>query len=166
MMMHVSAVLLGSVLAFFNFTPLTWPEVDAMIARDFPGTPEISTGQLAELIDCQSEVVILDVREKVEFQVSHIPHALQTPNLAAVRKIVPERSTRVVVYCSVGYRSARMVNRLREIGYAEAVNLKGSIFKWANEGRPVFQGTQPVRGVHPYNKKWGGLLHRDLWSFE
>ena len=165
-MMHVSTVLLSSVLAFFNLTPLTWTEVDAMIARDFPGTPEISTGQLAELMAGQSEVVSLDARSKEEFQASHIRNALYAPNLAAVKKHVPERSTKIVVYCSVGYRSARMVKRLREIGYTEAVNLKGSIFKWANEGRPVFQGPQPVRGVHPYNEKWGVLLRRDLWKYE
>jgi rhodanese-related sulfurtransferase len=165
-MMHVSTVLLSSVLAFFNFTPLTWTEVDALIARNFPSTPEISTGQLAELMAGQGEVVILDAREKEEFQASHIRGALYAPNLEAVQKLVPVRSTKIVVYCSVGYRSARMVKRLREIGYTEAVNLKGSIFKWANEGRPVFQDTHPVMGVHPYNEKWGVLLRRDLWKFE
>jgi rhodanese-related sulfurtransferase len=165
-MIHVSTVLLSSVLAFFNFTPLTWTEVEAMIARDFPATPEISTGQLAELMAGQGEVVVLDAREKKEFQVSHIRGALHTPNLGAVRKQVPERDTRIVVYCSVGYRSAGMVNRLRESGYTDAVNLRGSIFKWANEGRPVFQGTKEVKGVHPYNKKWGVLLRRDLWKYE
>jgi hypothetical protein len=45
-----------------------------------------------------------------------------------------------------------MVKRLGEIGYPEAVNLKGSIFKWANEGRPVFQDSQTVRRVDPYEE--------------
>jgi rhodanese-related sulfurtransferase len=166
MMLHVSAVLLGAALAFFNLEPLTWAEVEAMITRDYPGTPEISTGQLAELMASESKLILLDVRGKEEFQVSHIRNALHAPGLKAVQKQVPERSVKIVVYCSVGYRSAKMVKRLRETGYPEAVNLKGSIFKWANEGRPVFQGSQPVRGVHPYNKKWGALLRRDLWRYE
>jgi rhodanese-related sulfurtransferase len=165
-MMHIPAVLLGSVLAFFNFSPLTWTEVEAMIARDFPYTPEISTGQLAQFMTGQGGVVILDAREKKEYQVSHIQNALHAQSLADVRKIVPAHDTKIVVYCSVGYRSAGMVKRLREIGYTEAVNLKGSIFKWANEGRPVFKGTEEVRGVHPYNKKWGALLNHDLWKYE
>ena len=164
-MMLVPTVLLSSVLAFFNITPLTWAEVEAMIARDFPSTPEISTGQLAQLMTGQGGVVILDAREKKEYQVSHIQNALHAPSLATAEKYVPERGTMIIVYCSVGYRSAGMVKRLREIGYTEAVNLKGSIFKWANEGRPVFKGTEEVRGVHPYNKKWGALLNRDLWKY-
>ena len=37
-------------------------------------------------------------------------------------------------------------------------NLKGSIFKWANEGRPLVQDGKPTHQVHPYNKYWGRLL--------
>ncbi len=41
-------------------------------------------------------------------------------------------------------------------------NLKGSIFQWANEGRPVVRDGEPVREVHPYDAVWGRLLDRDL----
>jgi rhodanese-related sulfurtransferase len=64
----------------------------------------------------------------------------------------------MVVYCSIGYRSARLVEKLREGGFSEAKNLEGSIFQWANEGRPVVQNGEVVEEVHPYNKTWGLLL--------
>jgi 3-mercaptopyruvate sulfurtransferase SseA len=72
--------------------------------------------------------------------------------------------TSVIVYCSVGYRSARLAQRLRARGY-EVSNLEGSIFEWANEDRALYQGDRRVSGVHPYDSTWGRLLERDKWEF-
>ena len=42
-------------------------------------------------------------------------------------------------------------------------NLKGSIFKWANEGRPVVDSSgQAVSKVHPYSAVWGKCLNSEL----
>jgi 3-mercaptopyruvate sulfurtransferase SseA len=63
-----------------------------------------------------------------------------------------------VVYCSVGYRSARVAHWLGGQGYTNVRNLTGSIFQWANEGRPVFRDDRPTNEVHPYDQRWGLLL--------
>jgi hypothetical protein len=42
------------------------------------------------------------------------------------------------------------------------MNLDGSIFQWANEGRAVYRGDVPVQQVHPYGKRWAGLLKEGL----
>ena len=63
-----------------------------------------------------------------------------------------------MTYCSVGYRSGAFAQTLQEAGYSRVENLEGSIFKWANEGRPVFQDGRRVEKVHPYNDAWGKLL--------
>ena len=68
----------------------------------------------------------------------------------------------VVVYCSVGYRSAAMVERLMKLGVKNAFNLEGSIFEWANSGKPVVNDQGMTKGVHPYNDYWGQLLKREL----
>ena len=47
-------------------------------------------------------------------------------------------------------------------GYTEVYNLEGSIFAWANEGRPVYRGKERVQVVHPYDKIWGRLLKKSL----
>jgi hypothetical protein len=70
----------------------------------------------------------------------------------------------IVVYCSVGYRSAEITKRLRDEGY-EASNLRGSIFRWANEGHPVVRGDSTVREVHPYDSTWGELLDPSLRAY-
>jgi hypothetical protein len=42
------------------------------------------------------------------------------------------------------------------------MNLEGSIFQWANEGREVVRGDTSVREVHPYGRRWAGLLKPGL----
>ena len=45
----------------------------------------------------------------------------------------------------------------------EVYNLEGSLFKWANESRPmVDHKDRPTSCVHPYNVVWGKLLHSHL----
>ena len=42
-------------------------------------------------------------------------------------------------------------------------NLEGSLFKWANEGRPMVDSNgQPVTKVHPYNAVFGKFLNKEL----
>ena len=41
-------------------------------------------------------------------------------------------------------------------------NLEGSLFKWANEGRPVYRGSERVQEVHPFDEDWGELLDESL----
>ena len=56
------------------------------------------------------------------------------------------------------YRSSRLAERLRQAGCTNVFNLDGSIFQWANEGRPLERDGRPVNEVHPYNKTFGQLL--------
>jgi hypothetical protein len=64
----------------------------------------------------------------------------------------------VVCYCSVGYRSSRLAVKLNKLGISNAVNLKGSIFKWCNEGRELVDGRgskMQAAKAHPYNTVFG-----------
>ena len=47
-----------------------------------------------------------------------------------------------------------------------AVNVEGSLFRWANEGRPVYRGVEKLEDakVHPYNDTFGKLLDADKRS--
>ena len=64
-----------------------------------------------------------------------------------------------MTYCSAGYRSGKLAERLQAAGYTNVRNLDGSIFKWANERRPLVRGeSEPVTKVHPYSAIWGRLL--------
>ena len=149
--------------------PLDWNVVDAMIAEEFPEVPSVTTDDLGlSLATDTAEVVLLDARDAEEFAVSHLPGAHHVGSDAAAADRLAAAAAPdavVVVYCSVGYRSAALVERLRGSGRANAVNLQGSIFRWAGEGRPVYRGTERVEQVHPYDDNWGTLLPRSLWAY-
>lgn len=105
--------------------------------------------------------VLLDTRAELEFQVSHLPGALrigyQDFDLAKLTGIAKDQC--IVVYCSVGYRSERIGERLLNLGYQKVFNLYGGIFAWKNQGRTVLDGSEmPTQRVHTYNEKWSQWL--------
>lgn len=134
----------------------------ALVHERFPDVRHLSTVELAAwLADPQRpKPVLLDVRTRAEFEVSHIPGARQvdpkTP-AAHLRSTLPSGAP-VVLYCSVGYRSADCGTRLLEAGVTNLLNLEGSLFQWANEGRPLESAGRPATQVHPYSAKFGKLL--------
>ena len=107
--------------------------------------------------------LLLDVRSEEEFAVSHLRGAIRVePGETSFASLPIDRGTPVVVYCSVGYRSAAIVEALRASGVSDVRNLSGGIFAWANEGRPVFKNGEPATTVHPYDQLWGVLLQDEL----
>lgn len=106
---------------------------------------------------------VLDAREWNEFQTSHLEGAtwvgynnLQNRVLASLPKDKP-----VVVYCSVGYRSEKIGEKLEEMGFSNVVNLYGGIFDWVNNGKPIVNAQgESTEQVHAYNKKWGRWLNK------
>ncbi|HEY9846446.1 MAG TPA: rhodanese-like domain-containing protein [Candidatus Caenarcaniphilales bacterium] len=147
---------------------LSWTAIKPLIHLKFPQVSFISTAALAAWLaqpDTQKPV-LLDTRTEAEYAVSH---------LLGAHRIAPDtqdvflelaRDTPIVTYCSVGYRSGLVAVRLQAAGYTQVVNLEGSIFQWANEGRPVYQNDQAVRQVHPYKPFWGHLLDQALHAYQ
>ena len=88
-------------------------------------------------IDRGEPVVLVDVREPVEWQINRIPGATLIP-LADLPRRVNELSTadEVVAYCKVGERSARAVRFLRELGFRKVRNLAGGIDAWIERVDP------------------------------
>jgi len=147
----------------------TWQAVDHMIASNYPDVPTISTDSLAERLstDTASKPLLLDARSPEEYAVSHLrgaqrvnPNAKRYPNLDTLAADQP-----IVVYCSVGYRSAGVAQKLRAQGFTNVSNLTGSLFRWANDGRPVYRDGQRVAAVHPYDASWGTLLADSLHAY-
>ena len=130
--------------------------VQADIDRALPDVPQI--GAEAALT---GDPLILDVRTPEEFAVSHLEGAARVDpetSAAAVLAAHPDAATRpVLLYCSVGWRSSLMADRLRAAG-VDARNLRGGVFGWRNEGRALVRNGQPTGDVHPYDEAWGRLI--------
>ena len=155
--------------------PKDFAEINQVIAEKFPSVPFLTVGDIAAAQGKADTPVLLDYRAKAEYEVSHLAGAIWVADLSAARAAiakvrVSDPKRKVVVYCSVGYRSADLVNQLMNLpdrGYSkELYNLRGSIFQWANEGLPLVKlqvGVEvPATQVHPYNSKWGALLQPQL----
>ncbi len=147
-----------------NADPLA--DIKQTVRTKFPTVTQLSTNDYAAWMKDpnRKKPLLLDARKPEEFSVSHLRYALnvaEEPQIVEVLKGYPKDSP-IVAYCSIGYRSSMLVEKLKSQGYTNVVNLEGSIFQWANEGRPVFQNEQPVTQVHQYDKKWGELLKPEL----
>ena len=143
-----------------------WAETLTMVREQFPTVQHISTEAFAELLNQGEDLTLLDIRELEEYEVSHIKDAEHARNARAALKLLKdtERERKVVVYCSVGYRSSQAAAKLIESGFSNVFNLEGSLFKWANESRPVHRGETQTTEVHPYDKDWGRLLDGKYWQ--
>ena len=144
-----------------------WSMTLKMIRARFPTVARVSTDTLQSWLDespQRENLLLFDVREPEEYAVSHLqdarPAASKDEALKALQGTPSDQ--RIVLYCSVGYRSSELAQFLMKKGFTEVYNLEGSIFAWANEGRPVYRGNELVKVVHPYDRIWGRLLKKSL----
>jgi rhodanese-related sulfurtransferase len=114
------------------------------------------------------KTIVFDVREKNEFDVSHLPQAIQVDPEISNQSFISNYKEQVtgkdiVFYCSVGQRSSVLASRLKsaliEQGATKVYNLKGGVFRWSNEKKELIQGKKPTQFIHPYNLLWGLLLN-------
>ena len=144
----------------------TWDALVQSVRRKFPTVRQLSTQALADWLAATNRPapLLADARAPEEFAVSHLRDAQRLDTVDKVKAVVRSPAQPIVVYCSVGYRSSSLAEKLQAAGFTNVWNLEGSIFAWANEGRPVFRGPtnlQPAQ-VHPYSAKWGQLLDKRL----
>lgn len=163
------SLILGSVLlvvfASAAFSQgIRWTIVNWKVRHDFPKVQRISPKEVAEWLkdSKRDQPVLLDVRTKAEYDVSHIHGAQRVEPGSEASAISLAKDKPVVTYCSVGYRSGAFATRLQEAGYENVQNMSGSIFEWANEGYPVERDGKRVEKVHPYNEEWSKLLKEPL----
>lgn len=116
--------------------------------------PIITAAQLSQT----KSAIILDSRQKVEYSVSHIAGAqwvgYEEFNIKKMRNVA--KNIPIIVYCSVGYRSEKIAEKLLANGYTNVKNLWGGIFDWVNAGQPIINSqNKPTSKVHGYSPTWG-----------
>lgn len=114
---------------------------------------EVSVEDLSK----KEDIILLDAREKEEFEVSHIENAIWVGyndfDIKRVENLPKDKE--VVVYCSVGYRSEKVAEKLEEAGFENVANLYGGIFEWKNKEQNVVNEEGVTEEVHAFDKKWG-----------
>jgi rhodanese-related sulfurtransferase len=95
--------------------------------------------------------LLVDVRDANELSVSMIPGAITRSEYE--KNQARYTAYRIVPYCTVGYRSGRYTQALRERG-VDAFNFEGSIMAWVEAGQPlVTPGGKDTRRVHTWSRQ-------------
>jgi sulfur-carrier protein adenylyltransferase/sulfurtransferase len=110
---------------------------------------ELSSPQVHEALAHQHEagrehqdIVLVDVREKLEWNEGHIPGALHVPRgylELRIEEAIPDKAKTVVLYCATGVRSLIAGVTLQQMGYKNAVSMSGGIEMWKSNGYPYVQ---------------------------
>jgi rhodanese-related sulfurtransferase len=163
------AALAGSGGAAHAYDPEDFVAVERMVARTFPDVRHTSTLDLERLVHAKAPLLLVDVREAAEFRVSRIPGAIRVDPGIWTRSLIAQigeqaRGRTVVLYCSVGVRSAKLAGRsqqaLLDAGAESVVSMMGGIFRWHNELRALENDAGPTADVHPFDERWGRLISR------
>ena len=126
----------------FTLSPLrglAWILVKAWVRRSFSAVPTISTTQLAQnMRESSPAFLLIDTRSAEEYAVSHLPTAVRAQTVEAVEaamlqpKTTPTPAlppyfaissspiTPLSLYCSIGYRSARLGAALQQKGHTRS----------------------------------------------
>lgn len=106
-----------------------------LTTRKFPTVEWMTTKEFAQGLEDPSkpQPIILDARSEAEYAVSHLKNAERIDPNDPQLGVMKSKDMPIVVYCSVGYRSARIAAWLEQAGFTHVYNLEGSIFQWANE---------------------------------
>lgn len=88
-------------------------------------------------------MIILDVREKEEFEAEHIPESILCPlsqfDLQAPGILKNLKNEEVIIMCRTGNRAKMAVNELKkhQASHLTFTPYEGGIVKWKSEGKPV-----------------------------
>ena len=113
-----------------------WHEAGLELAA----VPQITVGELNELIVGRTPLQIIDVRRPAEYASGHVPHALPAPLLSLQGTIPdlrldPAKPTAVI--CAGGYRSSAAASILQQHGFSNLLNVTGGTSAWIAAQYPV-----------------------------
>lgn len=124
----------------------TLADVENELARAHPGVSQIATDDFEALRQSGATVTLIDAREVGEFRTGHIAGATRVDPKVDTERFMQEfadraAGTHVVVYCAVGSRSSRLIDRLQTAlksrGVLGVYNLTGGMMRWQTERRSI-----------------------------
>ena len=158
------------ILTFLSFTFANGQTaLDSLLQKENKESiPYITVEELIK----KKDIVLLDSREKIEFETSHIENATFVGydkfKLKKIKKLLPkDKNEPIVVYCSLGIRSEDVAEKLKKAGYTNVYNLYGGIFEWKNKNNPVINiKGEETENVHTFNEDWSIWLKKGIKIFE
>jgi len=106
-------------------------------------TSAIDADSLFTALQDGAEIALIDPREEGRFGTSHLLLAVNVPLSRLellIGRLIPRRSTRIVLTDDGGDLAERAAVRLDELGYSRVEILTGGIFAWRAAGFELFSG--------------------------
>lgn len=87
--------------------------------------PDINEG--LEKFRQTKSAILIDVRTKEEYAERKIDGSINLPlqEIEKIAAVVPDKSSPIFLHCRSGKRSAAATNKLKAMGYTNAVNIGG-----------------------------------------
>ena len=101
---------------------------------------EVSVEDLEDCIKTKDNILLVDVRDRDEFDICCIQGACHLSKgwaEAKIHTVAESKDQEIYVYCGGGNRSALVADNLQKMGYTNVYSVAGGIKAWVNSGKPT-----------------------------
>jgi rhodanese-related sulfurtransferase len=101
---------------------------------------QIDINEYQRMKEAGDSGILVDTREDNEWAAGHAAGAVHLSKGIIERDIeakVPDKKTKLVLYCGGGFRSALAADALQKMGYTNVISLDGGWRAWNQTGLPV-----------------------------
>ena len=101
---------------------------------------EIDIDGYKKMLAAGEKPVLVDTREESEWAAGHAKGALHLGKGVIERDVeakIPDKNTKMVLYCGGGFRSALAADNLQKMGYTSVISLDGGWRAYTQAGLPV-----------------------------
>jgi len=95
----------------------------------------VSMDDIVQIMEENTNYIILDARTVAEYNEGHIPNAICIPNETISNDIIkelPNKEQLILIYCRSGNRSKQAAEKLKILGYTNLIEF-GGIIDWKGE---------------------------------
>ena len=124
---------------------------------NFPNVPDISAKDLMARLESGDELVLVDVRQPQEQEVSMIPGAITADQFQ--QSAAEYKGKTIVPYCTIGGRSGMYSLQLQQQGW-DVLNFAGSVIAWSQAGGQFESNGKPSNKVFVHSEKYD-IVHQD-----
>jgi len=104
---------------------------------------ETNVTDVKRRMESGEKFLLVDVREDNEWADGHLPGAVHMGRGIIERDIeakMPDTSTKIILYCGGGFRSALVADNLQRMGYTNVESMDGGWRGWMEAGLPTAKG--------------------------
>ena len=101
-----------------------------------PDVPSVSAKQVMDAIKNGEQCTLVDVRTEGEFKRGHIKNSMHIPQNAVsdtLEQRIPDKKSKIYVYCLSGSRSVFAVSDMVKMGYTNVFDMKNGLLAWRAE---------------------------------